>query len=298
MKPYYFKSSQGNVGDDINEWLWHALIPDVLDQNEEHLMIGVGTLLNHRIPKAQRYTVVSSGYGYGKKPALDSRWEFIAVRGPVTAKAFDLPSNTVMLDGAYLLPDVKPIPFQPIKGKVAYIPHVDSAIEGQWERVCELAGVTFIDPRWPFDQFIAAVTQCEFVLTEAMHGAIISDAYRVPWVPVVAHPHIDQRKWSDWGGSLNLEISFNEINPTFAGCPNDTGLNALKNSIKRQALVKNLFKGRYTPAPKVRSSVAEVEQVAAQLEKLKYTAAPNLSHDQTLKEAQDRLRNAVLSLRA
>jgi hypothetical protein len=296
MKPYYFKSSQGNVGDDINEWLWASLIPNALDENEDHLMIGVGTLLNHRIPKAKQYTVVSSGYGYGQKPHIDDRWRFIAVRGPITAEAFNLPKDTIMLDGAYLLPTVKPVTLPPIKGNVAYIPHVDSAIEGQWEKVCKLAGIGFIDPRWPFERFIKAVSQCEFVLTEAMHGAIISDAYRVPWVPVVAHPHIDQRKWNDWGGSLELDIRFNRINATYQGCINDKGLTALKNQFKRNTLVRRCFKGRFTPAPKLRSSKQVIEQTAQQLNQLRQSAAPNLSLDTHLNRSRDQLLNAVLAL--
>jgi hypothetical protein len=38
-----------------------------------------------------------------------------------------------------------------------------------------------------------------------MHGAIIADTFRVPWVPISTRPSINTFKWLDWSESMGLE---------------------------------------------------------------------------------------------
>lgn len=43
-----------------------------------------------------------------------------------------------------------------------------------------------------------------------MHGAIISDAFRIPWIPVKCFPFIDEFKWLDFTSSMNIkDFEFN-----------------------------------------------------------------------------------------
>jgi succinoglycan biosynthesis protein ExoV len=49
------------------------------------------------------------------------------------------------------------------------------------------------------------INHTEVLLTEAMHGAIIADSLRVPWIPIVSNPSILSFKWDDWCQSLSLE---------------------------------------------------------------------------------------------
>ncbi len=58
MKLYYFIDPSGNFGDDLNPWIWDRLLPDFFDQNADTLFIGIGTLLNHRIPYAAKKIVL------------------------------------------------------------------------------------------------------------------------------------------------------------------------------------------------------------------------------------------------
>lgn len=38
-----------------------------------------------------------------------------------------------------------------------------------------------------------------------MHGAIVADTYRIPWIPIKLYPYINEFKWNDWALSLNIE---------------------------------------------------------------------------------------------
>ena len=44
-------------------------------------------------------------------------------------------------------------------------------------------------------------------MTEALHGAIVADALRVPWIAVKLFDHIIEFKWRDWCRSLGLNYS-------------------------------------------------------------------------------------------
>ncbi len=57
MKLYYYKDVIGNFGDDLNSWLWDALIPDFFDQDESIRMSGIGTIINTAMPKADKWVV-------------------------------------------------------------------------------------------------------------------------------------------------------------------------------------------------------------------------------------------------
>ena len=40
-----------------------------------------------------------------------------------------------------------------------------------------------------------------------MHGAIIADTLRIPWIPISTRPSINTFKWLDWCESMELEYS-------------------------------------------------------------------------------------------
>jgi succinoglycan biosynthesis protein ExoV len=54
------------------------------------------------------------------------------------------------------------------------------------------------------------------VVTEAMHGAIVADTLRIPWIPVVCSPEIATFKWRDWTASLDLPYRPIAIPPSSA----------------------------------------------------------------------------------
>ena len=61
-----------------------------------------------------------------------------------------------------------------------------------------------------------------------MHGAIVADTLRIPWVPVVCSPAIPPFKWIDWTRSLDLDYR-----PR--GLPPSSGWEAIKHRKIRMA---------------------------------------------------------------
>ena len=91
------------------------------------------------------------------------------------------------------------------------MPHYTSAALGNWELVCKDADISFIDPRNSVEDVIAKLNSCSLLLTEAMHGAIVADALRVPWIPLRPHSITHQMKWSDWADSVGVELSWSSF---------------------------------------------------------------------------------------
>ena len=262
MKLFYFEAPEGNVGDDLNKWLWPRILGDKLDDNEEHLIIGIGTLLNHKIPPAKKYTVLTSGVGYGDMPNLSQgEWDYVGLRGPLSKQSMSVTEDISLLDGAYLLPHFLECP-RVIKHKFGYVPHVDSVINGLWEETAKIGEFKLIDPRWPVEKFINELLSCENVVTEAMHGAIMADAYGVPWQPTKAYDYINDFKWNDWAGSLNMEIAFNIIEPTWKGDQGESIKRILINNVKRTLKFAGLASADWTPVKPRQSKAAHLKMVA------------------------------------
>ncbi|MFT3965880.1 MAG: polysaccharide pyruvyl transferase family protein [Sphingobium sp.] len=207
MKLYYYQAPEGNFGDDLNGWLWEELVPGIWDKDDGSVFCGIGTIIGNEMPAASRVTVFSSGIGYRPPPTdfATSRWKVLALRGPLTARILNQPEHAVA-DGALLLstlPRLAPVPQSERRG-VIFIPHYEAMTEGAWDHACLLAGVTLVDPRSSAHEVIDRIRHSRLVIADSMHAAIIADAMRVPWVPVVSSQRINSFKWLDWTLSLDL----------------------------------------------------------------------------------------------
>ena len=207
-----------NFGDDLNLWLWPKLLPDILDNDSNFLFVGIGTLINNNnvIPNAEKIAIFSTGVGYGKgTPKPDASWKIYCLRGPLSAKALGLPEELAITDGALLIRKLKECFTRQVKYKFSYMPHFEFAERNSlsWESVCRKIGFQFIDPRWEVDKVLEALSETEVLLTEAMHGAIVADALRIPWIPICTHTTILPFKWKDWCTSVGLEYRPNYVLP-------------------------------------------------------------------------------------
>ncbi len=208
MKPYYWESQHGNFGDDLNLWLWDFLLPGFRAVHPDVLLVGVGTVLNRALlPEAGRKLVIGSGFGYGELPDMrdESLWDIRCVRGPLTAEKVGVPEALGIVDPAVLVADMPEFADLPKRHGCSFVPHWESAVAGLWPTVCATAGLTYIDPRGEAKAVIRAIAQSERIVAESMHGAILADAFRVPWVAVSTSDSINSFKWRDWAATGGVD---------------------------------------------------------------------------------------------
>lgn len=214
MKLTFYKGDIPNFGDDLNYFLWDALVePGYFDDNEEVLFLGVGSILWDSLPKKPKKIVMGSGFGgYTDIPNVhNGSWDIAFVRGPRTAKALNIDPQLAVTDAAILTRFMN-LPTQGKIHKISFMPHWQSIGRGNWERVCKQAGINYIDPTDPdVLASLKAIQQSELLLTEAMHGAILADTLRVPWSALEPILPVHRNKWFDWSESMNVDLKFNSM---------------------------------------------------------------------------------------
>lgn len=216
MKLTYFDHEPPNFGDAANAIMWKHLVPDgFFDTDEAELFLGIGSIIGDHLPRTARKIVGGSGYGgYTKIPdVFDGSWDILWVRGPLTARSLGIAPELAISDAAILLREI-PLPDAASGIDVGYMPHIDSLQRGDWQEVCNRAGMTLLDPSRPVEELLAKIRGARLVITEAMHGAIISDALRTPWVGVQPFCHRHRNKWLDWAGSLDIRLDIRRIAPS------------------------------------------------------------------------------------
>ena len=217
MKMCYFRHPKApNFGDELNPWLWPKLLGNVFDEDESAMFhwdrIGPMETIIPRTPantswarvtapirllrsSTRRGSSVSCAVRRQPKP-----WGWIPGRQSRTARSFYARCT---------IADRSPSGFERLTshtGRVFYT--------GDWERVCRWAGVNLIDPRDPVEQVLEEIAASEVVVAEAMHGAIVADNLRVPWIPVLPLATIHRFKWTDWTRSLGLEYLPHHVAPS------------------------------------------------------------------------------------
>lgn len=272
MKLFYHRFPSGiiNFGDNLNPWIWERLLPKgFLDSDERHLFVGIGTLLNDKLPAADRTSVFGSGVGYGNRPSIvDGNWDFYAVRGPLSAQALEIDDSHAITDGAYLLRQVIREHAEK-EHAISYMPHFRLAKPAlrSW---CGSMGIHYIDPSAPIEHTLEEIQKTKFLLTEAMHGAIVADCFRIPWLPVKSSKSILDFKWQDWCQSMNLEFDPVRIFPVWEPKPasiRKSGINFVKSTLN-SAIFKRAISGRTRLLSDPRLSDLRFRQLQEKLESL------------------------------
>jgi succinoglycan biosynthesis protein ExoV len=68
-----------------------------------------------------------------------------------------------------------------------------------------------IDPRDDPVAILAAIANCRVLISEAMHGVIVADAMRIPWVALRPLVPVHRAKWHDWAEALALQLCFRPL---------------------------------------------------------------------------------------
>ncbi|MFY9288206.1 MAG: polysaccharide pyruvyl transferase family protein [Alphaproteobacteria bacterium] len=292
MKILAFKGTHLNFGDDLNEWLWPRLLPGFFDEDERVVFIGIGSSLGadyiQGYGQNTRKIVFGAGFvpAYNPDPVLRKPpnvrgpdWDVYFVRGPRTAQALNLAPSFSLGDSAILIRSfIDPKLRKP--ETISFIPHWESLERGNWEEVCRLAGIKLIDPRRSVDDVVKDLMGSKFVIAEAMHGAIVADALRVPWIPVVPMNKIHREKWYDWAEALDIKLAPHKI------CP--SSLEEARLSFMRKAIVNS---------PLAQPLEASLTHIAAHNLSRLAKLSSCLSDDQVMNSVHERMMEHVYRLK-
>lgn len=292
MKIVQFRGEYPNFGDELNEWLWPQLLPDFFDENARTLFIGIGSTIGDAHDLAAKKIVFGAGFvpSYHPMPDVhDGNWKIYFVRGARTAARLKLAPELAISDAGILLRKRVDLSRR-TNEVVSFMPHWESMMRGNWERVCALAGIQLIDPRSPVETVITQLLRSKLVIAEAMHGAIIADAFRIPFVPVLPLNHVHRDKWFDWAESLNIELHPQRLWPsTLTECGRGTlqdAVTSYRSRLKRRVQTSAL-------APWLDARLAEL--AAYRLTRLAQ-CEPSLSSEQALMGALARMEEKLVEL--
>ncbi|WP_016948869.1 polysaccharide pyruvyl transferase family protein [Anabaena sp. PCC 7108] len=288
MKLYYWKYPKGkqNFGDALNPWLWEQLLPGILDEDPSSAFVGIGTLINdalpRRTPNAKHRVIFSTGAGYEKgMPVLDDSYHIYCLRGPISAQSLGVSSDLAITDGALLIRKLINQSSVTKKYKFSYMPHYDLAGDA-WQRVCDQLGFGYISPSWEIEDILTKIRQTEVLICEAMHGAIVADALRTPWIPVKTNSSILPVKWQDWCASMQLEYQPHSLRR----------LHQPRSLTNSNDNTSNQWDNLLTPARQIRQWLRQ-QTTAQELSKLVKTAKPILSSDARIEEMLTRLESRL-----
>ena len=208
MKLYRWRD-RPNFGDELNDVLWPDYFGPFLREDDDTVFAAIGTVLSPSLGKDGQVIVFGSGCGYDPLPDLGAHWRFYFVRGPLSARLLGLDQRLAITDPAILLADRRP---KAEPGRtVSFIPHWETSLSPLWREACRLADIQYIDPLAPVPEICDQLARSSTVIAEAMHGAIVADAFRVPWIPALTSSRFNLFKWQDWGSSLGVSPGFHAL---------------------------------------------------------------------------------------
>jgi hypothetical protein len=209
MRLLYYRSSVPNFGDDLNGVLWPTLEPELFAAAGDESFVGFGTIVGMPFCDApQRLNVFSSGVGNdpvdGWKHHAVRYW---CVRGPLSALALGLGPEVAIADGAILTPLAAGFPPRATGGVgTLVIPHWTSLSAPGWPEATAMCGLELLDPRASPQCVVSRIASARLVLTESLHGAILAEAYGIPWLAFSASGNLNVAKWLDWSLSLGRDL--------------------------------------------------------------------------------------------
>ncbi len=188
-----------NFGDELGRWLWPKLLnPKMGAILPECAFYSIGTLLGSPMPfLAKQYVIFGSGAGYRGVPEPTANWRTYFVRGPMTAK--HMGGVPWITDPALLVAQLAAR--QETAYPVSFMPRHDAKFE---EEKLESLGIHLIRPNWLPEIVIDEISKTGLLLSNTLHGAVVANALRVPWISIRGDNPVHDFKWHDWCRSLDM----------------------------------------------------------------------------------------------
>lgn len=215
LELFYHRAKGGNFGDDLNTWLWDSILPGWREARPGTVLVGVGTLINDRLPRGRPKLVLGTGVGYGELPDAEmlSECRFLSVRGPRSAAALGLPASAGIVDPAVMIGDLDAFRGIPKSGPPVFVPHHHTIRQMDWEAICNRIGIAYLPPTGEAHEVIRRLAAAPLVIAESMHAAILADALGTPWHAASFSYLFNEWKWRDWAESIGAPLEIEVLDP-------------------------------------------------------------------------------------
>lgn len=281
MDIIWWQSNLKNFGDELNKDFWLRLFGDKIRKElPGQAILGIGSILNFDTKAYQTVHVLGSGAKSGYLNHLDkSRYIFWFVRGPLTAHALGLTKSDYITDPAIIVSDLYEFDkSNSLSHNVTFVPHLATALNADWQIACERVDIQYCSPMSPLVDICNTISRSSVVITESLHGAIIADQYRVPWIPVgAAHTLREQFKWHDWCQSMGL--SYNPFSLPRLSLRELSWIKQVTNRFKFNLAENNIGPSRWLNRSYDVHSDQDVSDAATLLIKIVQTGSRQLSEE-------------------
>ena len=211
MNILYYKSREGNFGDDLNPWLWSKLFEKQLQNQDDNYFLGIGSILHSgNMDLKNIINQKKIVFGTGIRPShthekfyIDKTWDIKFLRGPLSSSRLGN-KHEFISDAAYAIrqlesfPDLKNIDK---KYEISLMPYFHSMKYFNWEKIASKLGYNLISPysEKGVEHTLREIAASKYLICEAMHGAILADIMRVPWHRfVLTTPYTEGERVSDF----------------------------------------------------------------------------------------------------
>jgi pyruvyltransferase len=221
LRHWTYSDTVQNFGDALSPYIVSRLIGQQYKlicngKRADKTLFAIGSWLHYATEEAHIW-----GTGLRTDPPMEqdathcyNTLHVHAVRGPMTRsfllkRGIDCPE--IYGDPALLLPMFySPRTNRELDGKVGFIPHCSDV-----KRRAEHEGYHFINPLDPVEHIIDQIASCSAIVSQSLHGLIVSDAYGVPNAWLYRPLAEGTLKFIDYFASQNRE-------PFVMSSPSDT----------------------------------------------------------------------------
>ncbi|WP_421762844.1 hypothetical protein [Ekhidna sp.] len=211
----FYKPKIKNFGDHLNELLIQAFDLNSL----KHPTLGIGSIVTNDFLNSvglsnREIFTLGSGCRSTEKIKNISFADGSFVRGPLSSSVIDK-GMPFISDGAYLIRQTdlfQSLVKTPKTYHTSIIPYFRTSAYIDWQKFEKETGVHVIDPQIPqgIEHTLYEIAKSENIIAEAMHGAIVADILRVPWIQLdflaanFENKAVNTFKWTDWQKSIGL----------------------------------------------------------------------------------------------
>jgi succinoglycan biosynthesis protein ExoV len=202
----------GPEGPALHAWMWRELFPALFDGEDDGIhFVAAGSSLNQGSPRTGLNVVLGAGAGPGAAAVVQqaaARWRIYGVRGPLSANLLGLQAEAVLTDPAVLLAGHPRWQQRAADGAgCLFVPRGPSARLGWWSAACAMVGIDIVDPQDDARARIDRIARARLVITESLQAAVVADALRVPWIPIVLSREVPAFSWADWAATVGVEYA-------------------------------------------------------------------------------------------